>query len=211
MLVSGYVEGLRKGTLYLQKLNDTVLVTVDSFQIKGDDHFKMGTDIETPEFFFLSLNKSNEDSLTDKILFFGEKGEIKINTLLKTYVSSAKIEGSVNQKLWEEYQGFLRKFNQQNLDLYQQYLAKEGDFVLDNAAELFETKKNNLIKRKYLYSLNFAINNADKEVAAYIGAYEVNNSIPLYLDSLYNNLSAEVKSSKYGKAFKKQLDSLERK
>lgn len=36
MTVSGNVKGLKKGTLYLQKVNDTVLITVDSLQIKGD-------------------------------------------------------------------------------------------------------------------------------------------------------------------------------
>lgn len=33
MVVSGNVKGLKKGTLYLQKVNDTVLVTVDSLKI----------------------------------------------------------------------------------------------------------------------------------------------------------------------------------
>ena len=54
------------------------------------------------------------------------------------------------------------------------------------------------------------MNNADKEVAAYIGTYEVSDAIPLFLDSLYNKLSPEVQASKYGKAFKNQLESLER-
>ena len=66
------------------------------------------------------------------------------------------------------------------------------------------------MKRKYLYAINFAMNNADKELAAYIGAYEINNAVPSFLDSLYNNLSPKVKSSKYGLAFKQQIDSLVR-
>ena len=52
--------------------------------------------------------------------------------------------------------------------------------------------------------------NSDKEVAAYIGSYEVSDVIPLFLDSLYNKLSPEVQVSKYGKVFKQQLDSLAR-
>ena len=54
------------------------------------------------------------------------------------------------------------------------------------------------------------MNNSEREVAAYIGAYEVGGAIPLFLDSLYNKLSPAVKSSKYGIAFKQGIDSLER-
>ena len=74
MAVSGKVDGLRKGTLYLQKMEDTLLVTVDSIEIKGDDNFSLGDDLQSPEFYFLSLAKDDGDSLTDKILFFGELG-----------------------------------------------------------------------------------------------------------------------------------------
>ena len=52
---------------------------------------------------------------------------------------------------------------------------------------------------KYLATVNFAINNSDKEVAPYLmltEAYEVNTK---YLDTVYNNLEAPVKNSLYGK------------
>ena len=35
MNVVGTIKGLRKGTLYLQKINDTVLVNIDSTKIIG--------------------------------------------------------------------------------------------------------------------------------------------------------------------------------
>lgn len=209
MKVSGKINGLRKGTLYLQKMIDTTLVSVDSIEIKGDDNFQMADNIETPEFYFLSLDKDDGDSLTDKILFFGEKGEIKINTLLRTFGSSAKIEGSQNQLLWEEYQSIMRKFNKQNLENFEKFMEDEAELSTDERAARLEKANQNLLKRKYLFALNFAMNNADKEVAAYIGTYEVSNVIPLFLDSLYNKLSPEVQASKYGKAFKNQLESLE--
>ena len=79
--------------LYLQKMQDTLLISVDSLEIKGDDNFTLGDDIESPEFYFLSLDKDDGDSLTDKILFFGEAGEIKINTLLRTLGVALKSKG----------------------------------------------------------------------------------------------------------------------
>lgn len=210
MQVSGTVKGLRKGKLYLQKLEDTLLITVDSMAINGDETFSLGHDIKTPEFYFLSLDKNDGDSLTDKILFFGNKGEITIHTLLRTFSSSAKIEGSKNQALWEEYQSIIRKFDTKNVENLQEYINQASDQTAEKRFEQLEEANQQLEKRRYLFALNFAMNNANQEVAAYIGAYEVENIIPLYRDSLYNKLSAEVKSSKYGQIFKQQLDSLDR-
>lgn len=203
MTVSGQIEGLRKGELFLQKMEDTLLINVDSISIKGDNRFTLGDNIENPEFYLLTL-KTN-DSLDEKIIFFGEKGEIKINTRLKTFSSSAKIEGSENQKLWEEYEGVMRKFNAQNLNNYEAFLKEETDLTETERTAKWETINNNLLKRKYLYALNFAMNNANKEVAAYIGRFEVVDAAPKFLDSLYNQLSEEVKASKYGKLFQEEL------
>ena len=210
MNVSGSIEGLRKGTLYLQKLQDTLLVTVDSLQVNGNSEFTLGDNLESPEFYFLALNKSDQDSLTEKILFFGDRGEIKINTLLNTFSSSAKIEGSKNHDLWTEYQSVIKKFNNQNLDLLEDYLEQEGDFAANNRQQVFDEKSSTMLRRKYLYTINYAMNNADKEIAAYLGAYELSNAGTVFLDSLYSTLSSEVKMSKYGVEFKQQLDSLVR-
>ena len=104
MIVKGKIEGLRKGKLFLQKIEDTLLVNVDSVQISGTPLFEFKTNIETAEIFYLYLEKEDGDSLNDRILFFGEKGVIEINTLLKTFESSAKIKGSKNQELLQEKQ-----------------------------------------------------------------------------------------------------------
>ena len=210
MQVKGKIDGLRKGMLYLQKMEDTVLVSVDSIEIKGDNSFSLGDDLKSPEFYFLSLDKDDGDSLTDKILFFGEAGEIKINTLLRTFSSSAKIEGSRNQILWEEYQSIMRKFNKKNIENIEAFIKSDNEKSNKKRTEKLEKENESLLKRKYLFALNFAMNNTDREVAAYIGAYEVSGAIPLFLDSLYNKLSPHVQSSKYGLAFKQQIDLLER-
>ena len=51
-------------------------------------------------------------------MFFAEKGEITINTLLKTFESSAKVSGSENQELLQEYRKIARQFNAKNLRIY---------------------------------------------------------------------------------------------
>ena len=114
MNVIGTIEGLRRGTLYLQKLEDTLLVSVDSTVIEGSPSFKFTSTLEGPEVFYLFLDKIDGDSLNDRIPFFGEKGTIEINTLLKTFESSAQIKGSKNQELLQNYIRLKRKFNSQN-------------------------------------------------------------------------------------------------
>ena len=154
MIVKGRIEGLRKGNLFLQKIQDTVLINVDSTQVNGTPDFEFQTPIETPEVFYLYLDKEDGDSLNDRILFFGEKGQIEINTLLKTFESSAQISGSENQELLQEYLSFNRKFNDQNLVLMQGFYEAQ---IAQNKerADSLQNKIDNLLKRRYLYTINF--------------------------------------------------------
>ena len=197
MHVNGTIDGLRKGTLYLQKVEDSALVSIDSFKIEKDKPYSLGNDIDSAEIYYLYLDKEDGDSLNDRIQFFGEKGEITINTLLKTFESSAQISGSENQVLLEEYQSMLKRFNDKSLDLVKAYL-EEDSLSLEEREANFSKESKNLLRRRYLFALNYANNHADKEVAAYIGAYEVNDANPKFLDSLYSKMSENVKSSTYG-------------
>lgn len=199
MVVKGQIEGLRKGTVYLQKIKDSVLINIDSLTIDGIPNFEFKHEISTPEVYFLYLNKEDNDSLNDRILFFGEKGEIVINTLLNTFESSAKVKGSENQVLLQEYRSISRKFDEQNLNYVKGYLnaiqTKLDDAVIDS----IQTGIDNLLKRRYLYTLNFASNNGDNVIAPYIALTEVYDANIKLLDTVASRLSEEVKASKYGK------------
>ena len=205
--ISGNIKGLRKGKLYLQKyINDTTLINIDSLKIEGVEDFEFSDSLSEAQFYFLTLKKDETDTTLQKIPFFAEKGKIKINTRLNTFLSSVKIEGSENQILWDEYLMIMRKFNNQNIQLVKDYLEKKGEFDSKKRDVLFE-KKNGLINRKkVLFSLNFAMNNIDKEISAYIGLYELNNISNKYLDSLYSKLNTDIKNSFYGKKLKRKLD-----
>ena len=184
-----------------------MLINIDSLKIDGLENFEFNDSLGEAQFYFLALKKDETDTTLQKIPFFAEKGKIKINTRLNTFLSSAKVDGSENQILWDEYLTVIRKFNNQNIELVKDYLEKKGEFDFTKRDELFE-KKNSLINRKKtLFSLNFAMNNSDKEISAYIGLYELNNISKKYLDSLYFKLNAEIKNSFYGKKLKKKLDS----
>src|SRR5690606_10622571 len=94
MTVTGNVKGLKKGTLYLQYILDTVLATLASLKIEGNGIFMFKTELESPQIFYLYLNKKDNNDINDRITFFGEPGTIVINTSWNTFDIGATIEGS---------------------------------------------------------------------------------------------------------------------
>src|SRR5210317_265556 len=200
MTVKGSVAGLRKGTLYLQKMQDILFVSVDSTTVNGTPDFLFQTPIETDEVFYLYLDKEDGDSLNDRILFFGEKGNIEINTLLKTFESSAEIKGSKNQELLQEHIAFKRKFNDQNLELIKGFYQAQSNGEIERADSL-EKQLNNLTRRRYLYTINFAAQHTDQNIAPYLALTEVYDANLSLLDSIAVKMTPEVSESKYGKEF----------
>jgi len=204
--VKGSIKGLRKGTLYLQKIRDSILIDLDSVVLKGSSDFKLKTKINSPEIFYLYLDKKDGDTLNDRIRFFGEKGTIEINTLLKTYESSAEISGSENHLLLEEYLTFIRKFDQENLKLVKVYFNELRENNVSKKLDSIQKKMDNLLLRRYLFTLNFASTNSNREIAPYLLLTEVNDTSIKLLDSVMVKLSPEVKLSKYGKNLQVLID-----
>ena len=198
MIVSGKVDGLRKGTIYLQKELDSTIVSLDSVKINGNSDFKLSTVIDEPDIYYLYLNKDDGDSLNDIITFFGNKGEININTKLSTFDSGYEISGSENSELLREYFSIIRKYNLQNLDLLEIFYNAQinnNQKTIDSVNEKLE----NLIKRKYLYSLNFSITNSANEISPYIVVSQIPDVNIDLLRKVYDTLPEDIKVSKYGK------------
>ncbi|RXP53375.1 DUF4369 domain-containing protein [Lutibacter sp. HS1-25] len=193
MIVKGNIDGLKKGTLYLQKIQDTVLVSVDSVQLNGDSNFILSDNVESPELYYITLGEVS----SEKIPFFGEKGEITITSKLDRLATSAKITGSANQLILDEFKEVYKKFNNQQLDLIKgKFEAMKAN---DTDAELAaEDAGKKLLKRRYLYTTNFAIQHADSEVAPFLALTELYDANIKLLDTINNSLTKEIKVSKYG-------------
>ena len=198
MSVSGKIDGLRKGKLYLQQFVDSVFISIDSTEVNNEFEFSLSTSINEPDIYYLYLDKFDGDSLNDRIKFFGNSGEIVINSRLKTFDTNAEILGSDNQTLMEEYMSIIRKFNFENLDLLEIYY----DSQINGNNKRFDSVNdaiNNLIKRKYLYSLNFATTNADYEISPFIVTTEIPDANKELLKQVYDKFNDSIKVSKYGK------------
>jgi len=205
MTVNGTINGLKKGTVYLQKYKDTLLISVDSVKLNGENSFTLVDNIETPEIYYVALDNNTDK----KIPFFGEKGEIVINSKLSKFATSAKISGSKNQILLEEHEAMAKKFSGKQLDLIKEKFEaqKSGDTALASKIEKEETS---LIKRKYYFSTNFAVNNGEYEVAPYIALTELYYANIKLLDTVNNSLSKKVKASKYGLELKDFIDDIKK-
>lgn len=199
LIVKGHVKGLKKGTVYLEKEKDSSIIIVDSVSLNGVSEFELQSDLESPEAFYLRLDKNNSKENNTRIVFFADKGVTEINTTLKNFVTDAKITGSTQQKLYEDFLKVITRYNEKNLDLIKEnFDAKKAN---DSAKIEASTKAmNNLTKSRYLYVVNFAVNNKDSEVAPYLALTEVYDAQIKWLDTINNALTPKVKASKYGKA-----------
>jgi len=192
MVVQGKIKGIKKGTLYLKKMRDTLIVSVDSIRLFGKDSFTLTDNITSPEMYFLTLDQ-NQNTLS----FFGEEGNITVNDQIEKFGISPRIEGSNNQKILEKYKEVANKFQDKQLDLLAANMQAQIDSDIETSQSLRkQAEKQNL--KKYIFTINFALNNSDTEAAAYITLTELVNANVKYLDSINNSLTKKVKQSYYG-------------
>lgn len=197
-VLTGNVEGLKNGTLYIQRIKDTILIPIDTIKINGDSHFTSEFDLDSPEMLYLFLDRGVTNSVDNNINFFAEKGKMNIETSLDFFTADAKITGSKNQELYDEYQKVVSRYINQDLDLIQKkfmaYKNKKADEMIT-----IEEKQKGILKSKYLYTTNFAVNHADYEVAPYVALAEIYDINLIYLDTIQKLMTPKVSKSFYGK------------
>jgi len=207
--ITGNIKGLQEGKLYLQKIVDTNLVAIDSVILDGQSHFEWHLDIESPEMFYLFLDRGVTNSVDNNLPIFAEPGTINIETDLKHFFAEAKITGSKNQKLYEDYKKINARFINQNLELSKErFDAVRFNRPADIPA--IDEKIEGNLKRRYLYAINFAITNKDYDVAPYIALSEISNANIKYLDTINNSLPEKIAKAKYGKLLSKHIEAVKK-
>ncbi|TDQ23918.1 DUF4369 domain-containing protein [Tenacibaculum caenipelagi] len=207
MIVKGQIKGLKKGTLYLQKMKDTALVSVDSMALLGDDKFTLTDDVQSPVVYYLTF----DGNTTDKhIMFFGEEGEITINDNVEEFGFKPEIKGSKNQEVMDKYREINQKFTDQRLDFFKKEVearqAKDDELL-----KQIEADYKKMIRRRFLFTTNFAIANADYEAAPFIALSELYDANIQLLDTINNSLTDRVKNSDYGKRLQKFISDIKTK
>lgn len=166
-IISGEIKGLKKGTLYLEKINDSVLATVDSITLTGNSKFTFRLNMESPEVLYLFLRKTEGTQVEDGIEFFAEPGTITINTTLNGFEESAQISGSVNHDKFLEYQRLMQRYYNRKLELFAENLEAQRDGDIEKQEKLNQSYES-VVRSGYLATINFAVNNKDYEIAPYL-------------------------------------------
>jgi hypothetical protein len=195
--ITGNIKGLQKGTLYLKRLGDSTFITLVSMKIDGKSVFESNLNLKSPEMLYLFLDRGTSKSGDNNLMFFAEPGKINIDTDLEFFYSKAKITGSKNNELYENYKKITSRYNEQQLDL----TVEKINAVKSKQTELLaaiEERSNVILKRKYLYAINFAVTNKDYEVAPYIALSEISDATIKYLDTIKKVMNPKVAQSKYG-------------
>ena len=89
------------------------------------------------------------------------------------------------------------------IQAYFQEVKEENNKALDS----IQAAMDNLLRRRYLYALNFASTHGDNVIAPFIALTEVYDANIVFLDTVASKLTDQVKSSKYGKEFLNFIES----
>jgi hypothetical protein len=196
--ISGNVKGLKKGTLYIQKVVDTTLVALDTIQINGDSHFTSNLTIDSPEMYYLFLDRGVSNSLDNNVPFFAEPGNITVETSLDYFLADAKVSGSKNHEKYDEYKQVMARYNDIKLTLLEEKF-KAYKNKNTKALDSIQVLENDNTKREYLYTTNFALNHKDFEVAPFVTLSNIANVNLKYMDTIQKSMTPKVAKSLFGK------------
>ncbi len=196
--ITGNIKDLKEGTLYIQHLENDKMVTLDTIKISGDSHFTAEFDLKSPEMFYLILNRGVTNSIDDRIPFFVEPGKINIDTSLDLFYVNAKITGSKNHDLYRNFNSIFDQYSGQNLSLMELKL-NTIKYHKKVSLDSIDAEQDKILKRKYLYAVNFALQNKDYEVAPYVALSQISDINLKYLDTIQKSMAPKVAASLYGK------------
>ncbi len=210
LLISGEIKDFDQGVMYAKTIGeDGNLQIMDSVVFRGNPKYNMQFTLKEPQVVYLSIDKGTSSTENDYILFFATPGEMKVNSNLTYFYRDAIIEGSEPQKVYKKYIESKKYLINQNNDLIKEYTTAMQ--LNQNAkADSIEQKIKRSNTRLYLNAVNFAIKNKNSIVSPYIALTEVALVSNKFLDSIYNGLDTDVKSSLYGKKLKEYTQSIEK-
>lgn len=202
------VKDLKKGKLFLERVQDSGLVAVDSIFLGREETVVLQADLDHPELFYIFLDRNETDDIDNRIPFFGQAGEVSIQTTLDDYVTKAEVSGSPTQEIYNSYLRVIRRFNNEELDLFAAYLQAQLSENTDSLA-IVEQQTASLSKRKILFTVNFAVNNSNSVVSPYLALSELSTVSKSLLDTIAASMSEDVANSRYGKLLTEYLSELE--
>jgi hypothetical protein len=149
--LTGNIKGLSQGKIYIQKIQDSTLVILDSIIFKGKDtNFESNIELDEPEMLYIFLDRGQTNSIDNNLPFFAEPGKMELKTTLKQFYADAKITGSKNHELLQKFNEMNQKFTTENLTLIEKRLNNEFNFNQKTADSIDAAYEKLLIRNTVL-------------------------------------------------------------
>lgn len=196
--ISGNIKGLKKGTIYIQRVQDSTIINLDTLIFNGQSTFKSTFKLDQPEMLYMFLDRGTSRSEDNNLLFFAEPTKMTINSELDNFFAMTKVTGSKNHELYEEYKNIISKFNDQKLELIKNKITQIKTKKTISNSE-YQQKEDAILKRRYFYAANFAKTHANKTLSPYIVITDIYDMNLKYLLEIQKAMTPEILNSKYGK------------
>jgi hypothetical protein len=205
--VSGTVDGVKVGKIYLQRLQDSVLIDVDSALFNGNSDYTLMTDLDQTEIMYLHLDVKDGTELNDRLLFFAEDTTMTINSSWDKFEKNAVISGSKNQDIYTVYKKNSDQLNKVYTDLVKRSMSLTDETRTVAISDSINTAYEKYLRKKVLYAINYAQLHKEKEVAPYILVSEASEANPILLDSVYQKMPKKIQTTVYGKQLSELIKS----
>jgi hypothetical protein len=204
--LSGNIDGIKVGKIYLQQLQDSVLVDVDSAFFDGNSDFNLKAEIDQPEIMYLHLDVKDGTEFNDRFLFFAEDTMMTIQSSLKRFEKDATITGSKNQDIYTVFKQNNERLNNVYTDIVKRSMSLTDETRTQEVTDSINTAYDNYLRKKVLYAINYAQLHKDKEIAPYILMSEASEANPALLDSVFQKMPKKIQTTVYGKQLSELIE-----
>lgn len=189
------IEGLKKGTVILETLRDGHTVEVDRIAVNKPKRISFTGDLKQPKMFWLSVLKKEKF----RVPIFMEPGEMIFDAHIDSlYI--AKVRGSQNQTLYEEYRRVIATYFERENHLIKgkiwAYKQKNQVLLKEIASKELKAKRD-----RYAYVANFLISHPAEAVSGYIALRSLPYLSPFLIDTVSSAFSQANSKSMYIKSF----------
>ncbi|MEO9954287.1 MULTISPECIES: DUF4369 domain-containing protein [Nonlabens] len=197
--ISGTIDGIKVGKIYLQRLQDSTLVDVDSVVFDGESDYSLKASLSEPEIMYLHLDVKDGTEFNDRLMFFAEDTTMTMNSTWDNFVNDAVFTGSKNQDLYATYSKNNKRLNEVYTDLVKRSLSLTDQTRTVEVTDSINTAYEKYLRKKILYTINYSQLHNDKEVAPYLLVSEASEANPILLDSVYRSMPKKIQTTVYGK------------
>jgi len=198
--LTGKVEGMTEGKVYLSKLQDNKLVKTDSTTMTASGFSFEGT-VASPDLVYIEL-----EGQRGAIQLFLENSVITVDADVKN-LREAKVAGSENQNVLVAFGELQKGYQEKQKALYPEY-QKAAEAKNQVAMDSIEAEFNKSEEAKFAASKEFVKSNS-KFIASAFVAYRISSPLePSEMEEVYALLSEEVKKSSYAVLIKDKIEVL---